>query len=336
MTLGLITAGTMIGLAIAVVLLIRGLIDRNGLLVGLSAMLLMAVAAIALIVASWSAKGVASGALQLVETGLLLTTGPVLVIAVASLLETPVRRGGIIWPAALIFAIFTLDSLRNGGDPVRFAVPVQSVYILYAGILLVRRRTPDARRRAYRRGLIATGLLAAVTLINAASLARTFFTSVTSLQSIVPIAISLCLIALLLLFVWTVLERVTPVLAKRTRQDGDSDALIGRVRTLVEDDAVYRDACLTLPIVAERLGVPKSKLAIALSESAVGGFANYLQTVRVERAQAMLTDPLEGKTSIEAIGLLCGFRSRSVFYEAFRKQTGFSPGEYRRKSCPNL
>jgi AraC-like DNA-binding protein len=58
--------------------------------------------------------------------------------------------------------------------------------------------------------------------------------------------------------------------------------------------------------------------------------------MRVAKAADELTDPAEQRTSIDAIALGCGFRSRSAFYEAFRRERGVNPGEFRKQAGTRL
>nr|HRK63217.1 helix-turn-helix domain-containing protein [Terricaulis sp.] len=58
-------------------------------------------------------------------------------------------------------------------------------------------------------------------------------------------------------------------------------------------------------------------------------FPEYLQHARVEETKRLLRDPAETRTSVEAIGLLAGFGSRSAFYKAFGDRVGMSPAAYR-------
>ena len=54
-----------------------------------------------------------------------------------------------------------------------------------------------------------------------------------------------------------------------------------------------------------------------------------VNTLRMQHARMLLSDPKETKTSIEAIALLSGYHSRSAFYEAFKKAQGTTPASYR-------
>ncbi|HEV8244272.1 MAG TPA: helix-turn-helix domain-containing protein, partial [Polyangiaceae bacterium] len=58
-------------------------------------------------------------------------------------------------------------------------------------------------------------------------------------------------------------------------------------------------------------------------------FQAYLRKLRIERAKQMLAS-----TTLSAgrVGQLCGFRSRSLFHEGFKRSVGLTPHAYRQKN----
>lgn len=58
------------------------------------------------------------------------------------------------------------------------------------------------------------------------------------------------------------------------------------------------------------------------------GFKEYLTNVRIKRSQEMLTT---GKLTVTQIAFACGFTDANYFGDAFRKCTGCSPREFRKK-----
>jgi len=72
-------------------------------------------------------------------------------------------------------------------------------------------------------------------------------------------------------------------------------------------------------------------LSRLLGNSDDGNFYNFINRYRVREAKELLRSAAESRTSVEAIGLMAGFRSRSTFYEAFRKDTGKTPAQFRKE-----
>jgi AraC-like DNA-binding protein len=91
----------------------------------------------------------------------------------------------------------------------------------------------------------------------------------------------------------------------------------------------HLDPRLSLDDLATALGIPGRDLSQLISSSTGGNFYQFINGYRVNEARQLLGDPAERRTSVEAIGLMSGFRSRSTFYDAFRRETGQTPAQYR-------
>ena len=96
----------------------------------------------------------------------------------------------------------------------------------------------------------------------------------------------------------------------------------------------HLDSRLTLGQLARAIDTPERELSALFGDSVDGNFYNFVNRYRVQEAKELLGSPAETRTSVEAIGLMAGFRSRSTFYDAFRKDTGKTPAQYR-KELPN-
>ena len=87
------------------------------------------------------------------------------------------------------------------------------------------------------------------------------------------------------------------------------------------------DTGLTLGSIAEMLKVSKAHLSRIFHNLTGKRFADYLRTVRIERACLMLK---ESYLTIEEIVGSCGLRDVPSFYKNFSLSTGMTPNEYRR------
>ena len=57
-------------------------------------------------------------------------------------------------------------------------------------------------------------------------------------------------------------------------------------------------------------------------------FTTYLATHRMEKAKSMLEDPL---TNVKVVGISCGYPDSNYFARVFKRATGLTPTEYRKK-----
>lgn len=173
-------------------------------------------------------------------------------------------------------------------------------------------------------------LLAGLWILHVFQFGRMLLPDVGWLFDIVP------LIGAVIFLAFTVLVLTDPR-AMRTLRQLNTSVDISRDRAAAIEDYMvveqpYLDIRLSLERLADGLNMPPRELSQAIGASPDGSFYNFVNRFRVGEASRLLNDPVEARTSIEAIGLMSGFRSRSTFYEAFRRETGMTPAQYRRES----
>lgn len=123
-------------------------------------------------------------------------------------------------------------------------------------------------------------------------------------------------------------ETVQTAYASSTLNNVDCDTALARLGTLMAADRIYVDADLSLPGLAERLGLSTHQLSELMNARLGKGFSRYLREQRIGAAKAMLCD--EPAASVLSVGLSVGFTSQSNFYEAFREIEGMTPGQFRK------
>jgi AraC family transcriptional regulator len=105
---------------------------------------------------------------------------------------------------------------------------------------------------------------------------------------------------------------------------GLSPAAMRRVQLFVEANL---DRRIRLRDLAERAGLSLYHFARAFRTSAGVTPREFVEQRRIERASHLLSDP---RGSLAAIAVECGFATQSRLTIAFKRQTGFTPAEYRR------
>lgn len=103
-----------------------------------------------------------------------------------------------------------------------------------------------------------------------------------------------------------------------------------RLRQALDEEAVHRDPELTVRTLASRLGAPRLHLSQVLRQQYGRGFLEEINHRRVGEAKRLLADPACASLTIEAIARRAGFRSRSTFYDVFRRLEGRAPTSLRR------
>ena len=92
----------------------------------------------------------------------------------------------------------------------------------------------------------------------------------------------------------------------------------------------FLDPDISLVKVAGIVGMKPRALSTLLNQQMGLPFRDFINSLRIAEAERLLGSPEERETSIEAIGLLSGFRSRSSFYDAFKARNQVTPAEFRK------
>lgn len=100
---------------------------------------------------------------------------------------------------------------------------------------------------------------------------------------------------------------------------------------LMENEKIYRQADLTRDKVAKRLGISPGYFSTLLSQSSEQSFNEILNEYRVKEVMKILSNGSLNHFSLTAIGLEVGYKSKSAFFNNFKKITGLSPNSYKQK-----
>ncbi len=137
-----------------------------------------------------------------------------------------------------------------------------------------------------------------------------------------------------------------PVLAESsaptepTERDASSNpatdwAVVGsRWSDVVRGEGWWRDPDLTAPLLARHLATNTSYLSRALNEGLGQNFNEFVNRLRVEWVQEQLARP-DNDREVLAIALDAGFNSKASFNRVYKRITGETPTEFRRRFHPS-
>ncbi|ESU29927.1 hypothetical protein FLJC2902T_04080 [Flavobacterium limnosediminis JC2902] len=108
-----------------------------------------------------------------------------------------------------------------------------------------------------------------------------------------------------------------------------SDDKFLMIKKHIEKNKRYRDPYFSLDKLSTELMMSTSKLSQLINKESGHNFSDFINHLRVENAKKYLTDSNFSNYTIIAIGLECGFNSKSAFYTAFKKFTSVTPSEYK-------
>jgi AraC-like DNA-binding protein len=141
-------------------------------------------------------------------------------------------------------------------------------------------------------------------------------------------------------------ERPDPVPAASTPRDADAvpsavrpwreldeslaNPLAARLARLMDEEQLFRDGELSLPRLADRLGISVHQASELLNVHLGTGFYDYLAQRRLDYACRLLRDPT-CEWRVVDIAFESGFGNKNSFYRQFREACGMAPAEYRQR-----
>lgn len=110
------------------------------------------------------------------------------------------------------------------------------------------------------------------------------------------------------------------------------DVYLKKLLLHMDKEKSYLKPELTLSELAAELNMNTRYLSQIINEKRKMNFMDFINGYRIELAQELLKSSSHKNFTVLAIAQESGFKSRSAFYEAFRKQTGTTPANYRKSS----
>lgn len=104
-----------------------------------------------------------------------------------------------------------------------------------------------------------------------------------------------------------------------------------QLKTYMTEEKPYLNPSVTIQDIAIALAIPVRDLSLLINHKLEQHFYDFINTYRVEHAMEILKDGTKSKVTISEILYEVGFNSKSSFNTAFKKHTGDTPTDYRKK-----
>ncbi len=123
--------------------------------------------------------------------------------------------------------------------------------------------------------------------------------------------------------------------AQKQSQALDGERLEGLMDKIEDYMAVsesFTNPNLTVVDVAEGIKVHPRLISKTINSQSKQNFNSYVNQLRIKKAERLLKERKEANWSMEGIGSESGFKSKSAFYTAFKKETGTTPTRFKELS----
>lgn len=112
-----------------------------------------------------------------------------------------------------------------------------------------------------------------------------------------------------------------------------SVGLFQQLEQRMSDQKLFTDNTLSLPKLAEVMGVSVNYLSQVINQQANQNFFDFINRYRVHEVQRLMREKPD-RTVLD-LAMNAGFNSKSAFYTAFRKNIGMTPSQYKKSFSNN-
>lgn len=126
-------------------------------------------------------------------------------------------------------------------------------------------------------------------------------------------------------------QKRKPKYATSNLPENELKAYYAKLEQYMQKEKPYKQKVVHLNDVAKTLDIHPNYLSQAVNQLSGNKFFDYLNQYRIDEAKKMLKDPAYDKHNLMGIGFEAGFNSKSSFYAVFKKNTGMTPAQYRKK-----
>ncbi len=116
--------------------------------------------------------------------------------------------------------------------------------------------------------------------------------------------------------------------------DKESISYLEKLQHYMANEKPYLNSTLTLKELSDRIEINPRILSKVINEKMKQNFFDFINSYRIEEAKMILSNPAKRKMTILEILYGVGFNSKSVFNTTFKKNTGYTPTEFRKKYLP--
>lgn len=117
-----------------------------------------------------------------------------------------------------------------------------------------------------------------------------------------------------------------------TLSNEEKNKQIDYLKEFMTTEEPYLNSSLTIQELAEQIKMPVKDLSVLINQFMNKHFFDFINEYRIEKAMAILKDPLQKELTILEILYQVGFNSKSSFSSSFKKYTGKTPTDFRKSS----
>ena len=108
----------------------------------------------------------------------------------------------------------------------------------------------------------------------------------------------------------------------------DAETYAAQLKQVMEEEQLYLDCELTMPELAKKADISPYLVSQVLNGPMHQSFFSFVNAYRITLAKELMSDPNARKLAIVDLAIEVGFKSKSSFYDAFKKSTQMNPTQF--------
>lgn len=110
----------------------------------------------------------------------------------------------------------------------------------------------------------------------------------------------------------------------------EENKLIEIILTNIREKELFVNPDMTIIDLSNEVKIHPKRISLLINTHLNKNFNSLINEFRIEKAKEMLIDQKYDNITIDSIGIAVGFKSKSTFYEAFKKYTKITPSNYKK------
>ncbi len=108
-----------------------------------------------------------------------------------------------------------------------------------------------------------------------------------------------------------------------------------QVKKILESENIYLDSTISIKVISERLSINSREISQSVNQNTGQNFKELVNNYRIKKAKTLLSCSEQNDKKIASIAYDSGFGTITAFNIAFKKHTGITPTEFRKKYVSN-
>jgi len=109
--------------------------------------------------------------------------------------------------------------------------------------------------------------------------------------------------------------------------------IVRKAESVMKDEKPFLNFEFGLKEMAEKMGITERLLSQSVNECRNQNINDFINSYRIEEAKRIIADNCDPKKTFLEVAFESGFNSKSSFYLVFKKSTGLTPSEFKKRHC---